>query len=61
MKQIRWTSKAAWVVLISSTAIILGYFVSQETVTVIEGVLGAILVVLEAFGVFNNPTDKDSF
>jgi drug/metabolite transporter (DMT)-like permease len=59
--QSRWRSKASWITLLSSVGIILGYFCTRETVTIVEGIGAAILVAAEAFGVFNNPTSKNTF
>jgi len=59
--QSRWKSKAAWLTLLASVAIILGFFCTKETVTIVEGIGGAILVAVEAFGFFNNPTSKNTF
>jgi len=59
--QERWRSKPAWAVLLLSIAAIAGYFCSKETVTIIEGIGAAVLLAAEAFGVFNNPTNKVGF
>jgi uncharacterized membrane protein (UPF0136 family) len=59
--QSRWRSKAAWITLLASIGIILGYFCTREVVTIVEGIGAAVLVAVEAFGFFNNPTRKNTF
>jgi uncharacterized membrane protein (UPF0136 family) len=59
--QSRWKSKAAWITLLASIGIILGFFCTKETVTIVEGIGAAVLVAAEAFGFFNNPTSKNTF
>ena len=61
MEQNRFRSKYAWGVMIASVIAILGVFLSKDTVSTIEIILGAVFVAVEAFGVFQNPTDKLKF
>ena len=65
MEQNRWTSWVAWLTLLP-IIIILGdtyglwnvIRMSSDTVTKLFMSIGALLV---AFGIFQNPTDKDNF
>lgn len=65
MKQSRWTSWTAWLTLLP-VIILLGdtyglwdlIGMPSDTFTKVFTGIGAILV---AFGVFNNPTDKENF
>lgn len=52
MEQIKWKSKAAWTTMILSLVIILAFFFTQETVSMIEAILTAVLLAVEALGVF---------
>ena len=61
LKQNRFRSKAAWAVLITSVLTILGYFLDKGTVSIVEGIIMALFLAVEAFGVFNNPENKDGF
>ena len=47
--------------MIISIVTIAGVFFSAKTVSAIEIIAGAVFVAIEAFGVFQNPTDKQNF
>lgn len=59
--QNRFKSKAAWAVLITQIVIVAGLFLAKEDVTTLETIMVGVLLVAEAFGLFNNPTDKEHF
>ena len=59
--QSKWKSKSAWTTFILGTVIIAAYFLTQETVTMLEGILGAILFIADGFGAFNSPTHKNVY
>lgn len=65
MKQSRWTSKVAWLTLLPVIVLLGDTYglwnlinMSSDTFT---KVFTGILSVLVAFGIFNNPTDKEGF
>lgn len=61
MTQSRYKSKAAWATLLASVVTIAALFLTQEEVNMIQVVGSAVLLAVEAFGVFNNPTVSDEF
>lgn len=60
MNQSRWSSKFAWASLFSLILFVLKNYFNFE---LLEGdkLIDLILVTATAFGVFNNPTDKNKF
>ena len=65
MKQSRWTSRVAWLTLLP-VIILLGdtyglWDLIKMSGDIFQKVYIGILTVLVAFGIFNDPTTKDSF
>lgn len=59
--QSRWKSKGAWGTFIIGIVIIAAYFFNQETVSSIEVVAGALLLIADGFGAFNDPKRKNGY
>jgi uncharacterized membrane protein len=60
INQPRWKSKAAWV---SALSLILFVAKTYFNIDIVEGdkLVDLILITLSAFGIWNNPTDKEGF
>jgi uncharacterized membrane protein len=65
MTQSRWTSKAAWASLLGFVGLILCNFGLYDklgiTADTWQTLVNALLSVLVAFGIFNDPTSKDTY
>lgn len=62
MKQSRWTSPVLWTSLISALFLILkGFGVYEIDNETLSKLIDVVLALLTAFGVANNPTDKENF
>jgi uncharacterized membrane protein len=58
--QNRFKSKAAWISFFALLSFILKTYLQVE-ITQMDQLVELILITLTAFGVFNNPTDKNNY
>ena len=65
MDQYRWKSKVTWAGLAATLLILVGQLGLYDALNITQSwaqtVVDLILSLLVAFGVLNNPTDKDNF
>jgi uncharacterized membrane protein len=63
--QNRFKSKVVWLAITSTLLTLFGHLGLYETLGITpewaQGVVDSVLAILVAFGVLNNPTDKESF
>jgi len=61
MDQSRWKSKAAWLTLLTQIGIVAALFFTPEVTDIIKVIGIAVIAAVDAFGVFNDPTNKTGF
>lgn len=65
MTQSRWTSKAAWASLLGFIGLLFGNLGLYEKIGITaetwQTLVNALLSALVAFGIFNDPTSKDTY
>ena len=64
-EQSRWKSKVVWAAILATMLTLLGNLGLYEAIGItqepLQNVVDAVLALLVAFGVLNNPTDKNNF
>lgn len=65
MVQNRYTSKAAWIAIAALVGFLLGNYGLYDAIGLTDAsyktLVDLVLVVVGAFGIFNNPTSADTF
>ncbi len=54
-------SKAAWGALVAQIILVLGIFVPPDITQTVQIILGAVMVVVGAFGFWNSPENKTHY